>query len=83
MDPLEFYGLNGYVYASFGVQIIKNFGWITRFSKKQPLCWTSTLIHIKEFIKPQIITNNGILVSCSIVGTSFFSTIVDNLWFWG
>ncbi len=29
------------------------------------------------------IVKNGILVSHSIVGTSFFSTIVDNSWFWG
>ncbi len=52
---------------SFGIQIIKNFGRINGFSKKQPLCSTSTLIHIKKFIEPQIIAKNGILVSRSIV----------------
>jgi hypothetical protein len=36
-----------------------------------------------KVIEPQIIAKNGILVSHSIVGMSFFSTIVDNSWFWG
>jgi hypothetical protein len=51
----------GIVYASFGILGIK----------KQLLCSTSTLIHIKKSIQPQITTNNGILVSPSFVGTSF------------
>ncbi len=43
----------------------------------QLLCSTSPLIHIIKSIEPQIITNNGILVSPSIVGTSIFSIIVN------
>ncbi len=62
----------GIVYASFGVQGIKSFGWISEFSKKQPLCSTLALIHIKKFIEPQIIEKKGILVSCLVVGMSFF-----------
>jgi len=65
----------GIVYASFGVQWIKNFGWIDGFSKKQPPCSTSTLIHIKKSIKPQITTKNGILVSHLVVGM-FFSQLL-------
>jgi hypothetical protein len=47
-------GIEWYMYVSFGIQEIKNFGWISGFSKKQPLCSTSTLIHIKKSIEPQI-----------------------------
>jgi hypothetical protein len=75
--PIEFQGLNGYC---MGVPKIKDF---SRFLNKQLMCSTSTLIHIKKSIKPQITTKNGILVSPSIVRTSFFNTIVDILWFWG
>jgi hypothetical protein len=63
----------GIVCVSFGVQGINNFGWINGFSKKQPLCSASTLIHIKKFIEPQITAKNGILVSHSVVETSFFN----------
>jgi hypothetical protein len=66
--------------VSFGVPRIKDFLGIFN---KQLLCSTSVLIHIKKSIEPQITTNNGILVSRSIVGTSFFSTIVDISWSWG
>ncbi len=51
------------------------------FFNKQFPCSTSTLIHIKKSIEPQITVKNGILVSLSIVGTFFFSTIVVILWF--
>jgi hypothetical protein len=62
----------GIIYASFGVQRINNFGSIVGFSKEQPVCSTLALIHIKKYIEPQIIANNCILVSHSIVGTYFF-----------
>jgi hypothetical protein len=55
-----------------------NNSWILR---KQNLCSISTLIHIKMSTKPKIITKNGILVFPSIVGMSFFYTIVDIFWF--
>jgi hypothetical protein len=59
----------GIINVSFGVLRIKDF---LGFFSKQLLFSTSTRIHIKKFIKPQIITNNGILVSPSIVGKLFF-----------
>jgi hypothetical protein len=59
----------GIVDVSCGVPTIKDF---LGFFNKQLLCSTSTLIHIKKSIKPQIIANNGILVSPSIVGTFYF-----------
>jgi hypothetical protein len=71
----------GIAYVSFGVQGIKNYGWINGFPNKQPLCSTLALIHIKKFIEPQITIKNGILVFHLIVGMSFFSTIVDISWF--
>jgi len=55
--------------ASFGVPKIKDF---LGFFNKQLLCSTSTLIHIKKSIEPQITNKNGILVFPSIVGTFFF-----------
>jgi Co/Zn/Cd efflux system component len=67
----------GTVDASFGVLRIEEF---LGFFNKQLLCSTSALIHINKSIEPQITTNNGILVSPSIVGI-FFSTIVNILWF--
>jgi hypothetical protein len=51
----------GVVYASFRILGIK----------KQFLCSTLALIHIKKIIQPQITTKNGILVSPSFVGMSF------------
>ncbi len=59
----------GIVDASFKVPRIKDF---SRFFSKQLLCSTSTLIHIKKSVEPQITTKNGILISPSIVGTFFF-----------
>jgi hypothetical protein len=70
----------GIVDASFGVPRIK--GFLGCFNK-QLLCSTSALIHIKNSIGPQIIAKNGILVSLSIAGTFFFSTIVAISRFWG
>jgi len=52
----------GIAYVSFGIQGIKNYGWINGFPNKQPLCSTLALIHIKKFIEPQITIKNGILV---------------------
>jgi hypothetical protein len=61
----------GTIYASFGVIGIE---WVllmhpSEFQKSRIFQDFSTLalIHIKKFIKPQIIINNGILVSPSIV----------------
>jgi len=56
---------------------------IIGFFKKQTLCSTSALIHIKMFNEPKIIAKNGILVYLSFVGISFFLTIVDISWFQG
>ncbi len=70
----------GIIDVSFGVPKIKDF---SRFFNKQLLCSTLALIHIKKSIKPQITAKNGILFFPSIVGTSFFFTIIDILWFQG
>jgi hypothetical protein len=59
----------GILDVSFGVLKINDF---SRFFNKQLLCSTSTQIHIKKSIEPQITANNGISVSPSIVGTFFF-----------
>jgi hypothetical protein len=69
----------GIIDVSFGVPRIKVF---SRFFSKQNLCSTLTLIHIKKSIELEITTKNGILVSPSIVGTYFFLTIINILWFW-
>jgi hypothetical protein len=70
----------GIVDVSFRVPRIKDF---LGLFNKQLLCSTSTLIHIKKSTKPQITTNNVILVSLSIVETFVFSIIVNISWFWG
>jgi hypothetical protein len=80
MHPLEFQRLNGYCRCILCNYKNKHF---SRFFNKQLLCLTSTLIHIKKSIEQQITTKIGILVSCSIVGTFYFSTIVHILWFYG
>jgi hypothetical protein len=64
--PLEFWGLNGYYICV--LWILKKNYWIFR---KQNLCSTSTLIHIKMFNEPKITTKNGILVSLSFVAIFF------------
>jgi hypothetical protein len=72
----------GIVDVSFGVLKIKDFFQdFSRFFNNQLLCSTSTLIHIKKSIEPQITAKNGILVSLLIVGTYFFSTIINISWF--
>ncbi len=80
MHPLEFQGLNGYcICVLWSSKNIKNLG----FFKKQFLCSTLAVIHIKKSIEPKITIKNGILVFPSFVETSFFFTIVDISWFHG
>jgi len=75
MHPLELWGLNGYYICVLWNSNNQEFWMINGFSKKQPLCSISTLIHIKKSIEPQITAKNGILLSCLVVGTSFFQLL--------